>query len=93
MVADFSLEGTIGPLSARWADPKGLYREQRIQMPRPTKAFHQMRLSAATAWRRGDRKEAYELWEKAAKGSKEHRAKKHTKTQPAEAAEGEPAAE
>ncbi len=48
-------------------------------MPRPTKALHRQRLSAAAAWKRGERKEAYKLWEEAAKGQKEHRAKKHNK--------------
>ena len=55
-------------------------------MPRPTKAFHRMRLNAATAWKRGDKTEAYKLWEKAAAGQKEHHAKKNNKNKPEEAA-------
>ncbi len=51
----------------------------RIVMPRPTKAFHQKRLSAASAWKRGEKKEAYKLWEEAAAGQKEHREKKRNK--------------
>ena len=54
-------------------------------MPRPTKAFHRMRLNAAAAWKRGDKEEAYKLWEKAAAGQKEHRDKKRNKNKPEEA--------
>ena len=61
-------------------------------MPRPTKAFRQKRLAAATAWKRGDKKEAYTLWETAAASAKEHLAKKHNKKKPAEAAEAADAA-
>ena len=53
-------------------------------MPRPTKAFHRMRVNAAAAWKRGEKKEAYALWEKAAAGSKEHLEKKRNKNKPAE---------
>ncbi len=56
-------------------------------MPRPTKTFRRQRLSAAAAWKRGDKKEAYQLWEKAAAGLKEHREKKRNKNKPAEAGE------
>ena len=56
-------------------------------MPRPTKAFHRQRINAALAWKRGDKKEAYKLWEKAAASLSEHRSKKHNKNKPAE--EGE----
>lgn len=52
-------------------------------MPRPTKAFKRQRVNAAAAWKRGERKEAYDLWEKAAKGMKEHLAKKRNKKQAA----------
>ena len=52
-------------------------------MPRPTKAFKRQKLNAAAAWKKGERKEAYELWEKAAKGMHEHRAKKRNKNKPA----------
>lgn len=60
-------------------------------MPRPTKAFRRQKVNAAQAWKRGDRKEAYKLWEDAAKGLKEHRAKKHNKKKPEETTEGESA--
>ena len=57
-------------------------------MPRPTKALHQKRLQAAVAWKRGEKKDAYKLWEDAAASLKEHRAKKHNKKKgEAEAAE------
>ena len=64
-------------------------------MPRPTKAFRRQRVNAALEWKRGNKKEAYSLWEKAAAGSKEHREKKRNKNKPADApaAEAEPAAE
>ena len=58
-------------------------------MPRPTKVFRRQKVNAGIAWKRGDRKEAYELWEKAAAALKDHRAKKHNKSKPAEG--GEPA--
>ncbi len=61
-------------------------------MPRPTKAFRQKRLTAAAAWKRGDKKEAYKLWETAAASAKEHLAKKRNKKKPAEAAEATDAA-
>lgn len=48
-------------------------------MPRPTKAFRTQRLAAVEAWKKGERKEAYKLWEKAATSLKEHRAKKKNK--------------
>lgn len=48
-------------------------------MPRPTKAFKRQRLNAAEAWKRGEKKEAYDLWAKAAAGLKEHREKKVNK--------------
>ncbi len=53
-------------------------------MPRPTKAFRRGKLQAAVAWKRGDRKEAYKLWEKAAAKLKEHRDKKHNKNKSSE---------
>jgi len=55
-------------------------------MPRPTKAFRRLKLQAAAAWKRGERKEAYELWQKASTSLKEHRAKKRTRKQATEAA-------
>ncbi len=48
-------------------------------MPRPTKAFKRHKINAAIAWKKGERKEAYELWAKAAKGMKEHLDKKRNK--------------
>ena len=48
-------------------------------MPRPTKAFRRHKISAAEEWKKGNRKEAYELWAKAAVGLKEHREKKRNK--------------
>lgn len=72
-------------------------------MPRPTKAFRRQKINAAIAWKRGEKEEAYKLWEKASASLKEHQAKKHNKKKPSEAAEsaessesaesGEPAAE
>ncbi len=56
-------------------------------MPRPTKTFRRQRLSAAAAWKRGDKKEAYKLWEKAAAALKEHREKKRNKNKPTEGGE------
>jgi len=62
-------------------------------MPRPMKAFKRQRLNASIAWKKGEKKEAYELWAKAAKSRAEHLAKKKNKNKPAEtAAPAEPAA-
>ncbi len=61
-------------------------------MPRPTKAFHRQRVNAALEWKRGNKKEAYGLWEKAAAGLKEHREKKRNKKKPADAPAAETAA-
>mgnify|MGYP007073270231 CR=1 FL=1 len=55
-------------------------------MPRPTKAFRRQRIAAASEWKKGNRKEAYELWEKAAKQLKEHTEKKRNKKAKAKAA-------
>lgn len=52
-------------------------------MPRPTKAFRRLKINAAAAFKRGNKKEAYTLWEKAAAGMKEHREKKRNKKQKA----------
>ena len=49
-------------------------------MPRPTKAFKRQRRNAAAEWKKGNRKEAYALWEQAAKGTKEHCEKKRNKS-------------
>ena len=61
-------------------------------MPRPTKAFKRQRVNAAEAWKRGEKKEAYDLWAKAAAGAKEHREKKVDKKKKAAAAATPPAA-
>ena len=60
-------------------------------MPRPTKAFRRQRADAAIEWKRGNKKEAYELWEKAAQGLKEHQAKKLNKEKKAEPTAEDPA--
>ncbi len=49
--------------------------------------FRRQRLNAAAAWKRGDKKEAYQLWEKAAAALKEHREKKRNKNKPTEGGE------
>ena len=53
-------------------------------MPRPNKTFRRQKINAAIAFKRGDRKEAYQLWEKAATGIKELREKKRNKNKPTE---------
>ncbi|MFQ5414612.1 MAG: hypothetical protein ACE5E6_09165 [Phycisphaerae bacterium] len=42
-------------------------------MPRPNKTFTRQRINAGIAYKRGDKKEAYKLWDKAAAGLKELR--------------------
>ncbi len=69
------------------AEPGVFETTVRIDMPRPTKAFHRQRVSAAAAWSRGEKKEAYKLWEAAAASLKEHRAKKHNNKKPPEEAD------
>ncbi len=65
----------------------------RTAMPRPTKAFHRQRVNAAAAWKRGEKKEAYKLWEAAASSLKEHAEKKRNKKKKAaDAAAAEAAA-
>ncbi len=62
-------------------------------MPRPTKTIKRQRLNAGIAFKRGDKKEAYKLWEEAAASLKEHHAKKHNKKKKAaDAAEASPEA-
>jgi len=56
-------------------------------MPRPTKAFRRQKINAAVAWKRGDKKEAYKLWEEAASALKEHRARKRNKHKTTEGGE------
>ena len=53
-------------------------------MPRPNKVFRRHKINAAIAYKRGDRKEAYELWQKAATGLKGLRDKKRHKNKPEE---------
>ena len=48
-------------------------------MPRPNKAMRRHKINAAIAYKRGDRKEAYKLWQKAAVGLREMREKKRTR--------------
>ena len=50
-------------------------------MPRPTKGFRRQKINAAIAYKRGDRKDAYKLWEQAAKSLKEARQAKRTRHQ------------
>lgn len=45
-------------------------------MPRPNKAIRRQKINAAIAWKKGDRKEAWTLWDKADKARKELQAKK-----------------
>ncbi len=45
-------------------------------MPRPNKTFRRQKINAALAYKRGEREEAYKLWEKAAAGIKELHAKR-----------------
>lgn len=68
--------------------PCELLKEQDYEaMPRPTKAFRRQKVNAAAEYKRGNKKEAYDLWEKAAKGLKEHQAKKKSKNKPADGGE------
>lgn len=60
-------------------------------MPRPNKAFRQTRLKAAAAWKRGDKKEAYKLWESAAKSLRDMRQAKRTRHAPPPPEEEKPA--
>ena len=60
-------------------------------MPRPNKTFRRHKINAAIAFKRGDRKEAYKLWEKAAAGMKELREKKRNRNK-VEEKTAEPAA-
>ena len=53
-------------------------------MPRPTKTIRRQKLSAALAWKRGEKEEAYKLWEKAAASLKAHYTAKHNKKKPTE---------
>ncbi len=63
-------------------------------MPRPTKAFRRQKIQAGIEWKRGNRKEAYKLWEKADTALKAARgAKRNKKKIAAEAAAAAAAAE
>ncbi len=53
-------------------------------MPRPSKAVKRQRVSAGEEYKRGNKKEAYELWDKAAAARKELQAKKRNKKAKAE---------
>jgi hypothetical protein len=48
-------------------------------MPRPTKAVRRQLINAAAEYKKGNRKEAYELWQKAANTRKERLAGKRNK--------------
>lgn len=56
-------------------------------MPRPAKASNRQRINAAIEFKKGNRKEAYVLWEKAAAARKERLdAKRNKKKRAAEEA-------
>ncbi len=55
-------------------------------MPRPTKAFRRQKINAAAAYKRGEKEEAYKLWEKASASLKEHTESKRNKKAKAAAA-------
>jgi len=55
-------------------------------MPRPTKAFRRQKTSAAELYKKGERKEAYAMWEKASAAMKAHLEKKRNKKGKAAAA-------
>ncbi len=69
--------------TAYWADR---------EMPRPTKGFRNKKTNAALAWKRGEKQEAYKLWEQAAASLKEHRESKRNKKKNIEAAKAAEAA-
>lgn len=74
---DLTCRDVIGPATvgtAVWIVDK-----QGNRMPRPTKAFRRQKINAAIAYKRGDKTEAYKLWEKAAASTKEHGYKKRNK--------------
>ena len=48
-------------------------------MPRPNKTMRRQKMNAAIAYKRGDRKEAYTLWQKASTSLKELRQNKRTR--------------
>jgi hypothetical protein len=62
-------------------------------MPRPTKAFRRQKVNAAAAFKRGDKTEAYKLWEAASTSLKAHTNKKRNKRKIASEAAAAEAAE
>jgi hypothetical protein len=58
-------------------------------MPRAAKTFRRQKINASIAYKRGDRKEAYKLWDQAAAGRREHAAKKRDKKAAAESESSE----
>ena len=70
----------------RW--PRRIAQDKRDKMPRPNKATRRQKINAAIAYKRGDRKEAYDLWRKASDTLREMRQKKRTRhlAKPEEAA-------
>ena len=56
-------------------------KDKRHKMPRPNKATRRQKINAAIAYKRGDRKEAYKLWQKASDTLREMRQKKRTRHQ------------
>ena len=62
-------------------------------MPRPAKTIRQQKINAGVEYKKGNRKEAYEMWAKAAAARKEHyeakRNKKKRAAEQAAAKEGE----
>jgi len=62
-------------------------------MPRPAKTSNRQRINASIEFKKGNKKEAYALWQKAADARKERRdAKRNKKKRAAEAAAAESAA-
>jgi len=53
-------------------------------MPRPSKACKRQKVNAAIEYKKGNKKEAYKLWEEAAQTRKDLQAKKRNKKAPAD---------
>lgn len=68
--------------SGNWAP----FSESERNMPRANKAVKRQRESAAQAYKKGNKEEAYKLWGAAAKTQKELRDKKRNKKSQGEAA-------
>ncbi len=63
-------------------------------MPRPSKAVRRQKVNAGIEYKKGNRKEAYDLWAKAAEGRRELQTKKKkNQLGREEAASTEPSAE